>query len=61
MERIRHFPIRLGQALMSYAIIDFGNFGQALGRAFARNGIEVSVATTRDRKVLHPPRDCRPR
>ncbi|MES1974240.1 MAG: NAD(P)-binding domain-containing protein [Pseudomonadota bacterium] len=33
---------------MSYAIIGFGNIGQALARAFARNGIEVSVATTRD-------------
>src|SRR5690349_616791 len=32
----------------SYAIIGFGNIGQALARAFARNGIEVSVATTRD-------------
>ncbi len=33
---------------MSYAIIGFGHIGQALARAFARNGIEVSVATTRD-------------
>ena len=33
---------------MSYAIIGFGNIGQALGKAFARSGIEVSVATTRD-------------
>lgn len=33
---------------MSYAIIGFGNIGQALARAFARNGIEVSVATTHD-------------
>ena len=32
---------------MSYAIIGFGNVGQALAKAFARNGIEVSVATTR--------------
>src|SRR6266436_2043963 len=32
----------------SYSIIGFGNIGQALGKAFARNGIEVSVATTRD-------------
>jgi predicted dinucleotide-binding enzyme len=32
----------------SYAIIGFGNIGQALARAFARKGIEVSVATTRD-------------
>jgi len=33
---------------MSYAIIGFGKIGQALARAFARKGIEVSVATTRD-------------
>jgi predicted dinucleotide-binding enzyme len=33
---------------MSYAIIGFGNIGQALAKAFARNGIEVSVATSRD-------------
>lgn len=33
---------------MSYAIIGFGNIGQALARAFARNGIEVAVATTRN-------------
>lgn len=33
---------------MNYAIIGFGKTGQALARAFARNGIEVSVATTRD-------------
>lgn len=32
----------------SYAIIGFGNIGQALAKAFARKGIEVSVATTRD-------------
>ena len=33
---------------MSYAIIGFGKIGQALAHAFARKGIEVSVATTRD-------------
>ena len=33
---------------MSYAIIGFGNVGKALAKAFARKGIEVSVATTRD-------------
>ena len=33
---------------MSYAIIGFGNIGKALAKAFARKGIEVSVATTRD-------------
>jgi len=33
---------------MSYAIIGFGKVGQALAKAFARSGMEVSVATTRD-------------
>jgi predicted dinucleotide-binding enzyme len=33
---------------MSYALIGFGNIGRALARAFARSGIEVSVATTHD-------------
>jgi len=33
---------------MTYAIIGFGKIGQALARAFARNGLDVSVATTRD-------------
>jgi predicted dinucleotide-binding enzyme len=33
---------------MSYSIVGFGKIGQALAKAFARNGIEVSVATTRD-------------
>ena len=33
---------------MRYAIIGFGKIGHALARAFARNGIEVAVATTRD-------------
>jgi predicted dinucleotide-binding enzyme len=32
---------------MSYAIIGFGKIGQALAKAFARKGIQVSVATTR--------------
>jgi predicted dinucleotide-binding enzyme len=35
---------------MNYAIIGFGSIGRALAKAFARNGIEVSVATTRDPK-----------
>jgi 8-hydroxy-5-deazaflavin:NADPH oxidoreductase len=35
---------------MSYAIIGFGKIGHALARAFARKGIEVSVATTHDPK-----------
>ncbi len=33
---------------MSYAIIGFGEIGQTLARAFARKGIDVCVATTRD-------------
>jgi predicted dinucleotide-binding enzyme len=36
--------------LMTYAIIGFGKIGHALAKAFARKGIEVSVATTRDPK-----------
>ena len=35
---------------MSYAIIGFGKIGHALGKAFPRKGIEVSVATTHDPK-----------
>jgi 8-hydroxy-5-deazaflavin:NADPH oxidoreductase len=35
---------------VSYSIIGFGKIGHALAKAFARNGIEVSVATTRDPK-----------
>ena len=35
---------------MSYAIIGFGKIGHALAKAFARSGIEVSVATKRDPK-----------
>nr|WP_281411449.1 NADPH-dependent F420 reductase [Mesorhizobium sp. NZP2298] len=34
--------------MVSYAIIGFGNIGKALAKAFARKGIDVSVATTRD-------------
>jgi predicted dinucleotide-binding enzyme len=33
---------------MTYAIIGFGKIGHALAKAFARSGIEVTVATTRD-------------
>ena len=39
---------------MRYAIIGFGKIGQALAKAFARNGIEVSVATTRDPASFAP-------
>jgi predicted dinucleotide-binding enzyme len=34
--------------VVSYGIIGFGKIGQALAKAFARKGIAVSVATTRD-------------
>jgi len=33
---------------MHYAIIGFGQIGRALAKAFARKGIDVAVATTRD-------------
>ena len=39
---------------MRYASIGFGNIGQALAKAFARSGIEVSVATTRDPESFAP-------
>ncbi len=39
---------------MSYAIIGFGNIGQALAKAFARSGLEVSVATTREPESFAP-------
>lgn len=35
-------------SVASYAIIGFGQIGKALAKAFARKGIEVSVATTRN-------------
>ena len=35
---------------MSYALIGFGKIGQALAKAFARNGIEVSDRTRSDPK-----------
>jgi 8-hydroxy-5-deazaflavin:NADPH oxidoreductase len=36
------------EKIMTYAIIGFGKIGQAIAKAFARSGIDVSVATTRD-------------
>ncbi|MGH8227330.1 MAG: NADPH-dependent F420 reductase [Steroidobacteraceae bacterium] len=39
---------------MSYAIIGFGAVGQALARAFARNHIEVAVASRRPPQALAP-------
>jgi predicted dinucleotide-binding enzyme len=37
---------------MSYAIVGFGAVGQALARAFARKGIEVTVASRRPPEAL---------
>ncbi len=37
---------------MSYAIVGFGKIGQALARAFAREGVEVRVATRRPPEAL---------
>ncbi len=37
---------------MSYAIIGFGNVGQALARSFARQGIEVLVASSRPPEAI---------
>jgi predicted dinucleotide-binding enzyme len=39
---------------VSYAIIGFGKIGQALAKPFVRNGIKVSVATTRDPESFAP-------
>lgn len=38
---------------MSYAIVGLGYMGQALARAFACEGNEVSVATTATLRALH--------
>src|SRR6185312_2997933 len=40
--------------VMSYSIIGFGAIGQALARAFARNNIEVAVASRRSPEALLP-------
>ncbi|QPF88710.1 NADPH-dependent F420 reductase [Bradyrhizobium commune] len=39
---------------MSYAIVGFGAVGQALARAFERQGMEVAVAGTRPPEALAP-------
>lgn len=39
---------------MSYAIIGFGNIGQALAKAFARQGMEAAVASRRAPEALAP-------
>jgi predicted dinucleotide-binding enzyme len=39
---------------MSYAIIGFGNVGQALARAFARKEIDVAIAGRRPAQALAP-------
>jgi len=39
---------------MSYAIVGFGEIGHALAQAFARKGIELTVASRRPPEVLAP-------
>jgi predicted dinucleotide-binding enzyme len=39
---------------MSYAIVGFGKIGQALAHAFARNNIDVTVASRRSPQELAP-------
>ena len=39
---------------MSYAIVGFGKIGQALAHAFARNNIDVTVASRRSPEELAP-------
>jgi predicted dinucleotide-binding enzyme len=39
---------------MTYSIIGFGKIGTAIARAFARQGIEVTVASTRSVEALAP-------
>ena len=39
---------------MSYAIVGFGKIGQALAHAFARKGINVTVASRRSPEELAP-------
>jgi predicted dinucleotide-binding enzyme len=39
---------------MTYAIVGFGKVGQALARAFARNNIDVTVASRRPPEALVP-------
>jgi len=43
---------KLENKVASYAIIGFGNIGKALAKKFARKGMEVSVATTRDPEIF---------
>ena len=39
---------------MSYAIVGFGEIGQALAHAFARKNIDVAVASRRPPEALAP-------
>lgn len=49
-----HTNIRVRRNFMSYSIIGFGAVGQALARAFARQNIEVTVASRRTPETLAP-------
>jgi predicted dinucleotide-binding enzyme len=46
--------IRSEERAMSYAIVGAGKVGQALAKAFARKGIEVSIASRRSATELQP-------
>src|SRR3546814_4136172 len=50
----RSIPALKRIIVMSYAIIGFGSIGQALAGAFARNNIEVTVASRRPPEALLP-------
>src|ERR1700753_52493 len=45
---------QVSEKTMSYAIIGFGKIGQALAHAFARNNIDVTVASRRPPEELAP-------
>src|ERR1700742_446396 len=47
-------PSENRRSIMSYAIVGFGKVGQALAQAFARNNIEVTVASRRPAEALAP-------
>jgi hypothetical protein len=45
---------QVSETIMSYAIVGFGKIGQALAHAFARNNIDVTVASRRRPEELAP-------
>jgi 8-hydroxy-5-deazaflavin:NADPH oxidoreductase len=51
---IRKKATPISEKTMSYAIVGFGKIGQALAQAFARNNIDVTVASRRSPEELAP-------